>query len=130
MRINLAIKSVLLMLFPVVVFAQGINTPIGNILYTTYNIINYIIYILMTAATVVFLWGMVKYIMTGGDEKAKETSKGIIKAGIIGLFLMVAIWGIVRALTGTFFAGSGVSESETIPKGPGYQDPTQGAFGN
>ena len=99
MRKTLIISSLLLLVFPIITRAQ---TTIPTILTTITNIINSIFYILMGLATVVFLWGMVKYIIAGGDEKAKEASKGYIKAGIIGLFMMLAIWGIIRVLVNTF----------------------------
>ncbi len=94
------------------------GTPVNTILIKIQEIINIIVYMLMSVATVVFLWGIVKYIMSAGDEKGKEGSKGIIKVGIIGLFLMVSIWGIVKILTSTF-----VTQNSGIPIGPGYQDP-------
>lgn len=118
MRKIFAISSVLLLLFPVVVGAQLRGTPIGNIFQTIFDIVGQVIYIIMGVMTAVFLWGMVKYVSAGGDEKAKEASKGYIKAGIIGLFLSVAIWGIVNVIARTFEVGG-----EGIPIGPGYRDP-------
>lgn len=116
MRRIFTISLFLLLLFPVVASAQ----TIGDIMDTIFNIVDYAIVILMSVATIVFLWGIIKYIGSGADEKAKEASKGIIKAGIIGLFLMVAIWGIVKVLTTTFL---GPGEFQGIPRGPGYKEP-------
>lgn len=118
---TLIISSVLflLLIFPVVVVGAQIDTtPLGNIFINIHGIINTIIYILMSVATAVFLWGMVKYISSGADEKTKEASKGTIKAGIIGLFMMVAIWGIVNVLVRTFGVGN-----DGTPIGPGYKNP-------
>lgn len=112
MRKILAISTVWLL--PALVFAQE---DVFSIFQKIDDIVNYGIYILFTVATAVFLWGMVKYVMAGGDEKAKEASKGFIKSGIIGLFLMVAIWGIIAILAKTF----GV-DKDIIPSGPGYEN--------
>ena len=97
---------------PLLAFAQ---TDIPNILNTIEGLLDTIIPILMTVATVVFLWGIVMYITAAGDEKKAATAKTYITSGIIGLFFMVAIWGIVRAIVVTFGVGG-----EGIPtEGPG-----------
>lgn len=77
-------------------------------------IIARIIPIIMAVATVVFLWGIVMYVTAAGDEKKAATAKSYITSGLIGLFFMVAIWGIVKALVTTFGVGG-----EGIPTGPG-----------
>lgn len=118
MRKILTISSVLLLLFPVLASAQLSGTPIGRIFQTIFDIVGQVIYIIMGVVTAVFLWGMVKYVSAGGDEKAKEASKGYIKAGIIGLFLSLSIWGIVNIIAKTFNV-----EDQGIPIGPGYKDP-------
>ena len=78
------------------------------------DIIARLIPIIMAVATVVFLWGIVMYITAAGDEKKATTAKSFITSGLIGLFFMIAIWGVVRALVNTFGVG-GVG----IPPGPG-----------
>src|SRR3989338_5287827 len=78
------------------------------------DIIARIIPIIMAVATIIFLWGIVMYITAAGDEKKAATAKSYITSGLIGLFFMVAIWGIVKALVATFGVGG-----EGIPVGPG-----------
>lgn len=54
----------------------------------------------------VFFWGLVKFIMAvGGDEKAVSEGKNLMIWGIIGLFIMVSIWGILHFLTDQFGFG-------------------------
>ena len=48
-----------------------------------------------------FLWGMYKYI-SSANEGGKEEARNTIVYGLIGLFVMVSVWGLVRILTGTF----------------------------
>ena len=45
-------------------------------------------------ALVYFLYGLTKYV-TGLDEKKKKEAKDTMIYGIVGLFVMVSIWGIV-----------------------------------
>lgn len=84
-------------------------------LTTTDGILRQIIPILMVLATVIFLWGVILYVVAGSDEEKVERAKGFIITGLIGLFVMVAIWAAVRVLVSTYGLGS----TGTIPPGPG-----------
>ncbi|OGZ32651.1 MAG: hypothetical protein A3H02_01130 [Candidatus Niyogibacteria bacterium RIFCSPLOWO2_12_FULL_41_13] len=68
-------------------------------------ILSGIIPILMGLATIVFLWGAINYVFAADDEEKRKTFKTYIVWGIIGLFSMVAVWGIVRVLISTFGLG-------------------------
>lgn len=72
-----------------------------------------IIPLIFTLAFLYFLWGMVKYIRGAANEKEKEESKKFILWGIIGLTVMVSIWGIVKIVTTTFGFGNTVPELQT-----------------
>ncbi|MEK7503206.1 MAG: hypothetical protein AAB556_02035 [Patescibacteria group bacterium] len=66
------------------------------------QIMRQIIGILFTAGTVVFLWGVIEYMTAAGDEKKIKDARQKITYGIIGLTLMVSVWGIVKAIVVTF----------------------------
>lgn len=57
--------------------------------------------LILAAAVVYFLWNVFGFIMAAGEpeERAKKQS-GIIY-GVIGIAVMVSIWGLVTFLTGT-----------------------------
>lgn len=59
--------------------------------------------LLFVVATFVFLWGVVTYVIAGGDEKKVSEAKSYIIYGLVGLFVMVAMWGIVNAAFTTIF---------------------------
>jgi hypothetical protein len=53
-----------------------------------------------------FFWGLAKFVArVGGDEKAVTEGKNLMIWGIIGLFVMVSIWGILAFLAGEFGFG-------------------------
>lgn len=54
--------------------------------------------VLMSLAVVYFLWGLVKFIKNAADEKQHEDGKNIMVWGMIALFVMTAIWGIIGYL--------------------------------
>ena len=63
----------------------------------TKEIINPTIFLLFGVATVVFVYGIVLYIISAGQGKT-ESGKKIMVGGIIGLFVMASAYGIVQIL--------------------------------
>ncbi len=65
-------------------------------------------------ALLVFFWGLAKFILRAGDEKAREEGKQIMKWGIIALFVLVSVWGIIEFLQGEFgFSNLGIPRLPT-----------------
>lgn len=106
MRIIIALVSFLVT--PIAASAATITSLEDLLLYAT-DVINMIIPILFGIALLFFLWGVVKYIKNGGEPKAREEARNFMIFGIIGLFVMVSVWGLVRVLVNTFFE-SGVPQ--------------------
>jgi hypothetical protein len=95
-----------LTLSPVLAFAQTVATVEGNVkglLGSVKNIINALFPVLMALAVLYFFWGLVNYVKSAGDEKARDAGKGQMIWGIIALFIMVSLFGIlawVQSATG------------------------------
>ncbi len=97
--------------FPLAVFAEDAF----GIVYTLSNLLNnWIIPLLITVAVVYFIWGVISYI-TAGDEEKKKTGKTKIINGLIGLFVIVAFWGIIRVFSSTFNVGPEQLNNNAIP---------------
>ncbi|OGF51717.1 hypothetical protein A3I27_04845 [Candidatus Giovannonibacteria bacterium RIFCSPLOWO2_02_FULL_43_11b] len=90
---------------------------IGSIVDTIIDFLDSIIPILFLIATIVFLWGIILFITSGGDEEKRKEGRQYIIFGLIGLFVMVAIWGIVNVLV-DFFDFGGVIAPD-LPDLPG-----------
>ncbi len=99
-----------LALTPMLVFAADITSVIGQIM----DILNVVIPLLLAVAVVIFLVGVVKYITAGGDEEKRKEARNVMIYGIIGLFVMVAVWGLVNVLVSSF--GLEYSRIPTVPK--------------
>ncbi len=56
-----------------------------------------------TIAVVVFVFGMVRFIALAGDDKSKSTGKALMTWGLIALFVMVSVWGLVKIVFTTLF---------------------------
>ena len=93
------------LILPYIAFAQNPQAieKIINVILNTFN--NIIIPLLFVLATVIFLWGVIQYIAKGADEAAQKKAKGLMLWGIIGLAVMLAVWGIVNILIQYFGIG-------------------------
>ncbi|MBI2023940.1 hypothetical protein HYT00_00890 [Candidatus Giovannonibacteria bacterium] len=80
-------------------------------------LLNKIIPLLFFIATIIFLWGVILYILSGGDEEKRKEGRQYIVYGLVGLFVMVAVWGIVNVLIGFVFPG-GPGPAPSLPSLP------------
>ncbi len=74
-----------------------------------------IIPLLFSFAVLFFLWGLVKFMMNAGDEKAQEEGKRVMVWGVIILFVMSTFWGIVAFMQDT---ADLPSSGATVPTAP------------
>jgi ABC-type phosphate transport system permease subunit len=74
-------------------------TPQQIIEGITTMILQPIISLLFAAGFLVFMWGMVEFIANPTDPTKKSTGKRHMIAGVLGLLIMVSIWGIVGIIT-------------------------------
>jgi len=65
------------------------------------TIIGPIVPLLIGLAVLVFLYGVLTFTFSEGGAK-KEEGKQYMIWGIVGLFVMVSVWGLVAILQGTF----------------------------
>lgn len=65
------------------------------------DILDTLLPLIIAAAVVYFIYGVARYVLAG-DEAAKEQAKDRIIYGIIALFVMVSVWGLVNILVNTF----------------------------
>lgn len=58
--------------------------------------------LLVSLAVVFFLWGVIQYVINPASTEEREKGQQYMIWGIIGIFVIVSIWGLVAILTGTF----------------------------
>ena len=119
-------------LLPALALAQN-TTPTGNVgfggtLARIAGFLNDIIVFLFLVATVVFLFGVIRYVTAGGDEEKVKEGRSMMINGIIALAVMIALWAFVNvALTFFFDEGTdiGVPGNTEVPQsGFTPSDPT------
>ena len=68
-----------------------------------------IIPLLGAAAFLIFVLGVARFIKSTGSEKESKDSKNLLIWGLVGIFVLATIWGIISFLEGEFGFGSGVA---------------------
>ena len=87
------------MTFEVIPVAEAnISTLMGSI---NRVIVNPIIYLLFALAVVYFIYGLVKYLLTPDNEEIRTSSKTHMLWGIFGMFIMIAVFGIMNLILST-----------------------------
>ncbi len=120
---------------PSFAFAQSVSSDCNAVVTQSGNIIagflcrvalllNTIVPILITLAVVYFIWGVVQYVL-GSSEDAKKEGRDRMIWGLIGLAVIVSIWGLVAILKNFTYVNNN-SNTISVPciESPGIVCPT------
>lgn len=64
-------------------------------------VINPLIIFLFALALVYFLYGVAQFIMNGGNDEKRTIGKSHMMWGVVGMFIMVSVFGIMRIILNT-----------------------------
>ena len=102
---------------PMFAFAQDlgkVETLVGSI----GNVVDLLIPIVFALAMLFFFWGLAMYIF--GKEHDKEQAKKTMVWGVVALFVMAAVWGLVSFISSSLDidtgGGPGFGPSDLVPK--------------
>jgi hypothetical protein len=99
---------------------NGGGTTIQDLIDMIADVINSLIPIVFTLGLLAFFWGIVKYIYAQGSEKAEADGKKIMLWGLVALFVMSSVWGIVRLAQETLGIDPRDNRTITIPEVQDY----------
>jgi len=86
-------------LIPIVYAAETVNIPeLDNIIR---YILNPIITFLFALALVYFFYGVFKFIANSGNDAGKKEGKSHMLWGVVGLAIMVSVYGLLNLVVGT-----------------------------
>lgn len=91
----------LLFALPLIALAQQ-TTNLQGVLKIFANLINLAIPVLIGASVLVFIWGLFMYITNPSEDEKKKEGRDIMIWGVIALFVMFSVFGLVNLLIGTF----------------------------
>jgi hypothetical protein len=85
---------------------QGLD----RLLCSAWRILNILVPVLIALGVVYLVWGIVQYVIGDSDEAKKKGREKMIW-GIIGLTVIIALWGLVYLLANTFGLGGDAAPS-------------------
>ncbi len=65
------------------------------------NILDPIVLLLFSLALLYFVWGVIKFIANADDPTERGVGKSTMIWGVIGMFIMFGVWGIVALIQGS-----------------------------
>lgn len=89
--------------------ASCAGSGIVNIICRVQDILDAIVPVLLALGLIYFIWGVIQYVIAGGEE-AKKKGRDHVIYGLIGLAVIVGILGLVNIISSTFgLTGSNVN---------------------
>jgi len=99
--------------------AGGVTT-IDNILMKIKDLLDLVLPILFVIALIWFIWSLIEFLMSNTEDGRKDARQKMIY-GIIVLFVIVAVFGIIDVVAATFgIQGGGIDAGDL----PSVGDPT------
>jgi hypothetical protein len=99
---------------PMVAFAQTNPAQLYQLFGIVQTVLGYIVPIVIVLGVIYVIWGVIQFV-TKTDEEERGKAKGMILYGIIGLFVVVSIWGLVGFLQNLTGVGGGHLSGNQIP---------------
>ncbi len=95
-KLSTIVKTGLIAMFtvPFIVSASNFGGT-SNFLTAILDILDIVVLVILALALVFFLWGVAKFILNAGDPEEQSKGKSIMFWGLIALFVMVSVWGLV-----------------------------------
>lgn len=95
--------------------AANAQSGIFGLLTLAARVLNTLVGLFVLAAIVVFFWGLIKYLRDVGEQKSEGLHTMIW--GIVAIFVMVSIWGLIRIVQQTFGLDSAAANQAILPAG-------------
>ncbi len=107
-----------LVIAPALASAQQL-TNLGNLLTSVKRLVDSALPLVVGLALLGFFWGLAKFIFSGGEDK--EKGKNIMIWGIVALFVMMSVWGLVRFIGSALGVGAGSNDNPSSVPVPQVQ---------
>jgi len=91
-----------------VVFANTFSvTNVNTIVEGFKSIVNAALIVLSGVAVLVFIYGVIRFVLAAGDAEKRKESRGYMIYGVIAFAVIVGLFGLTNALLSLFGIGSG-----------------------
>lgn len=95
-------------------------TSVQTLLLAMSQVLKTLLPVLGGIAILVFLWGLAVFILNSGNEKAAEEGKSRMIWGVVGIFVIFSMWGLITVFQQDFIGSSPAYsipvKSKTLPQ--------------
>jgi hypothetical protein len=112
MKKYLTLAAVLGALIPSLAFAQAFHGTMG-LLESIGYLVDMVTVLVVGLALIGFFYGLMRFIFAGANGKIE--GKSFMVWGVVALFVMMSVWGLVRFLQDEFLPGGDFNTAPTIP---------------
>lgn len=103
--VGASLLPVLLLLITFPMPALAAVNDFGSLVALFIGMIKTLVPLIVGLTLLYFMWGIFQLVVSNSEDSRKE-AVGVITYGVVSLFVMISIWGLVSILTSTFFGGS------------------------
>ncbi len=101
----------------------GTESTWRNIFVVIRNIAYMAIPVIFALGLIIFLWGLLMFLRAAGDENAADEGKRRIIWGVVIMFVMIAVWGLVGILSQLSGIQPGITPTlPNVPSARGGRD--------
>lgn len=79
----------------------GTITTIGGLIRQFNRILNILAPFLISLGVFIVIWGVFKYLSGSADEEKRAQARQFIVWGVVGVFIMTSVWGLVSIMVNT-----------------------------
>ncbi len=91
------------------------SSSLAGVVAYIIGIINIILPVLTLLALVLVLYSGLRYVLKAEESKGKGPEREAIMWGLIALFVIVSVWGILRVMCVTLFDSASCNSGSTEP---------------
>lgn len=99
---------------PALVSAQADTTKLNSTITSLTDTVNLIIPLMLAVAVVVFIYGVIRYILAEG-EIDRNKAVGRIVWSVVAIAAILAVWGLARLLIGVLDLDDSKLKQEEVP---------------
>lgn len=78
------------------------STYLGQLIYSVWLLVKLALPVVVSLALLYFLWGVAQFIFKADNQASREEGRQKMVWGVVALFVMISVWGIVYLLGLTF----------------------------
>jgi hypothetical protein len=94
--------TIILLTTPLTTLAATAPKNFKELIYRFIDIIQVAIPVVAALALLFFFWGLANFIFHADNEDKRKEGRSVMIWGVVALFAMVSVWGIIAVLLRTF----------------------------